>query len=134
MPTNDFEKPTNFSGGIATGGGDTGWGRIPQNIQVGVHLSPAAPTKRATLPKGTIVWGYQIVPGDTVPAAGTVDIGYTGSLAAFCDDGVLTAASKAALGSPYRCATDVEVIFTATGMTTGTAAVELDINYPTIRR
>lgn len=133
MPnTEDYRKPTNFSGGISAGGGDTGSDKITQLTYIGVKLTATTLSKTITLPAGTCIFGYAIMPGENLPGAGTVDAGYSGSLDAYIADGILTAPSKANLTTAVRLSAAQDVIFTATGLT-GDVFVALEIANPNIR-
>lgn len=128
----DLKKPTGFTGGVAFGGGDTPYAKFPQPAYLGVLLTALTPSKTVALPAGTSIYGYMITPDFTSPSAGTVDVGFTGSLDAYVADGVLTAPSKADLTTAVKLAADQDVIFNATGLVGGNVYVTLQIVQPVI--
>lgn len=131
--TNDFMKATGFSGGVKFGGGDTGTDEINQPGYFGVKLNALTTTKTIKLPAGYIALGYLIAPGDTVPSAGTIDVGYTGALDTYLADAALTAPDAGVL-LPARRSVDTDVIFNATGLVDGEVFVSLLIVVPKILR
>lgn len=128
----DYRKPTGFSGGIANGGGDTGSDALPQLMHIGKKLTVLAPDATLVLPKGMIVFAFAVLPLDTVPGAGTVDAGPTGTPDAWMADVALTAASRADLVAPVYLSADTTVIINSTGLT-GDVFVAFEVVQPNIR-
>lgn len=131
----DFKKATGFTGGVKFGGGDTDTDEINQPGFFGRKLTVNAPVAKFTLPKGTVLFAYMILPDEAgVPSAGTVDAGPTGGTAdAYIADGPLTAPALTALAAPVRLAVDTEITLTATGLAGGSAYVALQAVVPGIR-
>lgn len=97
----------------------------------GVRLTPAAPSRKFTLPAGTVIWSRMVSPASPRPTAGTVDVGPTGNLAAYGDDISLSAPSMANIG-PFTLLADTEINVVATGLD-GEVVVQLQANSTEIR-
>jgi hypothetical protein len=132
MLTDDYKKPTNFSGGISVGGADLGTDRIPQPQYIGVRLTQAKASRTFRLPAGTVIDSWRIVPATPAPANGTVDAGPSATPDGWLDGEVLTAVDEDVLVAAVTLSADTDVVIAATGLD-GDVLVMFRVQHPSLR-
>lgn len=136
----DYKKATGFSGGVKFGGGDTGGAEINQPGYFGVKFTyPDVASKTLRLPKGAVIWGHMVLPGENAPTAGTADIGTDAAPDTIVADVAIDAPLKAdrevaTVVTPLTLTEDTDIVFTPTGLVDGEVTLAVQVSVPTIRR
>lgn len=135
--TGFLKLPTNFSSGIAAGGGDTTWGATVQPTLLTKRLTDTSTTATAKLPAGTILLETWILPDpDAIPTAGTVTAVGTdaaGNAVTYINAEAATAYAKASISPIGALDTDTSFAFSAASLSTGSKVdVGLLVILPTL--
>lgn len=115
-----LRRPTAFSGGIAAGGGDTGWPITPQLTTFFLQVSDAA--KTAVLPVGTTIFEKICRPDPDAPSSGgTVTLADTTNSVTHLSGVAAQTPTKAAVSTVTLLTADATITATPSSLDAGTS-------------
>lgn len=112
---NHFRRTSNFPGGIACGGGDTGWTEQSQPMLLTKRVEPGVVAK-AALPKGmTVLEVWVLTDPDAPSTAGTLDIVDTTNSVLYANAIAVSAPSRSVLTTSGALTEDTAFDLITTG-------------------